>query len=72
MAFRKISMSRNRLIAAYWRDGVRQPLRLVADELGVCHNTARNWLIRFGLYESVCPGRKYNAARNKPKHIDNA
>lgn len=57
MAYRKIPMSRNRLIEAYWRDGCRQPLRVVAEELGVSHNTARNWLIKFRLYESECPNR---------------
>ncbi len=57
MAYRKIPMSRNRLIAAYWRGGVKQPLRFVAEDLGVSHNTARNWLIKLGLYESNSPNR---------------
>lgn len=57
MAYRKIPMSRNKLIAAYWRDGVRQPLRAVAEDLNVSHNTARNWLIKFDLYESNSPNR---------------
>ena len=57
MAYKKIPMSRNRLIAAYWRDGVRQPLRVVAEDLNISHNTARNWLIKFNLYESQSPNR---------------
>lgn len=57
MSYRKIPMSRNKLIAAYWRDGIRQPLRAVAEDLGVSHNTARNWLIKFRLYESHSPNR---------------
>jgi len=57
MAYRKIPMSRNRLIEAYWRDGIRQPLRQVAEDLGMSHNTVRNWLIKFGLYDSECPNR---------------
>ncbi len=57
-------MSRNRLIAAYWRDGIRQPLRAVAEDLGVSHNTARNWLIKFNLYESQSPNRG-----RKPKKL---
>lgn len=57
MSYRVIPMSRNKLIAAYWRDGYRQPLRAVAQELGVSHNTARNWLLKFNLYESQSPNR---------------
>lgn len=64
-------MSRSKIISAYWVGGERQPLRKVAQTLGVSHNTARNWLIRFDLYNSRCPGRVGNPTRNK-KRIDNA
>lgn len=57
MAYRKIPMSRNRLMAAYWVDGQKMPLRMVALSIGVSHNTVRNWLIKFGLYESQVPNR---------------
>ena len=57
-------MSRRKLIEAYWRDGLRQPLRMVAQELNVSHNTVRNWLIFFDLYESHSPNR----GGKKPKH----
>jgi transposase len=60
MAYRKIPMSRKRLLEAYWRDGVKQPLRVVAEDLNVSHNTARNWLIKFDLYESESPNRGKN------------
>jgi transposase len=60
MAYRKIPMSRKRLIEAYWRDGVKQPLRIVAEDLNVSHNTARNWLIKFDVYESQSPNRGKN------------
>ena len=58
MSYRKIPMSRNKLIAAYWKNGVRQPLRKVAAELVVAHNTVRNWLIKLDLYDSECLGRQ--------------
>ena len=60
MAYRKLIISRQRLIAAYYKDGIKQPLRAVAEELGIAHNSVRNWLIRFGLYDSRCDGRINN------------
>ncbi|ATW62233.1 hypothetical protein CQ476_32 [TM7 phage DolZOral124_53_65] len=65
MAYRKIPMSRVKLITAYWKNGHRQPLRMVAEELNVSHNTARNWLIRFDLYESQSPNRGRKKAQAK-------
>lgn len=50
-------MSRNKLIAAYWKEGQRQTLRLVAEEIGVSHNTVRNWLLKFEMYDSYEPNR---------------
>lgn len=44
-------------MAAYWVDGQKMPLRMVALSIGVSHNTVRNWLIKFGLYESQVPNR---------------
>ena len=58
MAYRKIPMSRKKLIEAYYDGGVRRPLRYVAEKLGVSHNTVRNWLITFEIYDSECEGRK--------------
>lgn len=58
MAYKKLSRSRNKLIEAYYKDGVKQPLRVVAEILGVSHNTVRNWLIALNLYDSECDGRK--------------
>lgn len=60
MAYRKIPISRSRLIAAYWKQGYRQTLRSVAQELDISYNTARNWLIKFELYESYSPNRGRN------------
>lgn len=57
MAFRKIPMSRNKLIAAYWKEGQKQTLRSVAVELGVSYNTVRNWLLKFAMYDSYEPNR---------------
>ena len=60
MAYRKLNISRRRLIAAYYKNGIKQPLRAVSEELGVAHNSVRNWLIRFNLYDSRCAGRAGN------------
>ena len=64
MAYKKLSMSRNRLLEAYYDGGYRRPLRYVAEKLGVSHNTVRNWLISLNIYESECDGRK-NINRGK-------
>ena len=70
MSYRKIPISRNKLIDAYWHDGIKQPLRDAAEILGVSHNTVRNWLIKFDLYDSRCPGREKNKALTFDNDLD--
>nr|DAT46581.1 MAG TPA: hypothetical protein [Caudoviricetes sp.] len=64
MAYRRLAMSRNKLIAAYYRGGQKQPLRVVGEQLGVSYTTVRNWLLKFGLYESEC----INRGKKRKKH----
>lgn len=52
MGYRRVAMSRRKLIESYYENGEKQSLRNVANKLGIAPNTARNWLIRFGIYDS--------------------
>lgn len=53
-------MSRRKLIEAYYENGEKQSLRHVANKLGISPNTVRNWLMRFGIYDSQ---RKNNSSK---------
>lgn len=52
MAYRRVAISRRKLVEAYYVNGVKQTLRAVGKTLNIAPNTAKAWLIRFDLYDS--------------------